>query len=121
MKLPNIRSSLSLRFYIALATRILLSVFIIFCFRITSVSGQGEQARFVELLDAESNLNDAYNYFLKEDSRGFLWISSLGKVYRYNGLEVKDFSSKIAHNISGEEIAISNVQSDFFEDSSGNI
>lgn len=63
----------------------------------------------------EDGLTDnRYNNFIFEDSRGFVWISSIAGLNRYDGLQVKSYRFE-----SG--LKTNNIQSKFFEDKMGNI
>jgi len=66
----------------------------------------------------DNGLTGNYNFFVKQDSYGELWISSMEGVFRYNGLKMTHYEPEegIAQGMIGK-----NVQSDFFEDSAGNI
>jgi hypothetical protein len=56
--------------------------------------------------------DDGYNMFIRKDSRGYVWISSLEEgAYLFNGLNVRTFPGYDTLNI----------QSDFFEDKAGNV
>ena len=59
-----------------------------------------------------------YNEFAKLDSKGFLWISSNDGVYQFDGLNLNYFDSS---NPKFTGFKGKNIQSDFFEDSRGNI
>ncbi|MBK8566130.1 MAG: hypothetical protein IPN76_23005 [Saprospiraceae bacterium] len=60
----------------------------------------------------QDGLESGYNYHLHQDSRGFLWISSVNGLYRSDGLSIKSWTSEdgLRGNI---------VQSNFYEDAVG--
>lgn len=68
-----------------------------------------------EQLDSKTGLGAAYNEFIYKDSYGFTWISSIGGLYRYDGLEMEVYQPDSTGMLG------SNIQSPFFEDSRGNI
>ncbi len=83
------------------------------------LSAQVPQFRFQHLGKEEGLANNTGNYFISEDSRGFIWISSLNGFYRYDGLELKHFLIPVNEGdafISGQLI-----QSGFWEDRHGNL
>lgn len=63
-------------------------------------------------------LSGAYNHFVKQDRYGDLWISSMEGVFRYDGLEMCHYTED-SEDVPG--MLGKNVQSDFFEDTAGNI
>lgn len=69
-------------------------------------------------ITSEDGLTGEYNHYIKQDSYNELWISSIDGVFRYDGMEMMHYtpSSEDAPGMLGR-----NVQSDFFEDSKGNI
>lgn len=58
--------------------------------------------------------DDRYNDYIYEDSRGFVWISSIDGLNRYDGLSIKNYRFE-----SGMKGA--NIQSNLFENKNGNI
>ncbi len=71
-----------------------------------------------EHINEYNGLKERFNDFIKKDSRGFVWISSTKGLYRYDGLEVKFYTNDISQE---DSMLGRNIQSDFFEDSKGNI
>jgi signal transduction histidine kinase len=67
-------------------------------------------------IQAKDGLDNRYNNFIKKDSRGFLWISSTNGLYQFDGINLKKHTLNSDVGIQG-----SNVQSNFIEDSKGNI
>lgn len=82
------------------------------------INGQEFHFDFVNLTKDDGLTNDSYNSFVFKDSRGYIWISSIDGVNRYNGIEIENFKPDPdkAGSIKGK-----NVQSNFFEDKKGNI
>jgi len=86
---------------------------------ITSFSciGQNNDLLFHHLR-VQDGLSQATNWFTYKDSRGFIWISSLSGLNRFDGTHVKLFTPDISDpsSIFGE-----NIQSNFYEDRDSNI
>ncbi len=84
---------------------------------VTPMVGQG-LAFPSRKLDSQQGLSQSTNFFVYKDSRGFIWVSSLDGLNRFNGREVSVFRPKMndPHSMMGV-----NIQSPFFEDSLGNI
>lgn len=80
---------------------------------------QAPQFQFQHLGKEEGLTNNAGNYFISEDSRGFIWISSLNGFYRYDGLKLKHFL--IPANEGENFIPDQAIQSAFWEDREGNL
>lgn len=73
-------------------------------------------------IDAEDGLVFQYNSFVEVDSRGWTWIGSFGGgVYLYDGLRAEPLVVDSIIHVSGGEVTVQNIQSDFFEDTKGNI
>ncbi|HMQ89470.1 MAG TPA: hypothetical protein PKB07_17860, partial [Flavilitoribacter sp.] len=79
------------------------------------LSGQKNEIIFNHLTHDDGIEDDNYNMYVKRDSRGFAWISSMNGIYRFDGLNIVPFNSKNS-NILGDI-----VTSTFFEDNIGNI
>lgn len=60
-------------------------------------------------------MNDNFNMYIQQDSRGFTWISSIEGFYRFNGLNFKHYNSK-DYDLNGEIIS-----SNFIEDKNGDL
>lgn len=69
-------------------------------------------------LTPELGLSQSNNLFVFKDSRGFVWISSTNGLNRFDGSEVKVYQPNPADSTA---MLGSNIQSQFFEDQSGNI
>lgn len=69
-------------------------------------------------LKTADGLSQASNAYVYRDSRGFIWISSIDGLNRFDGLEVKIYRPRRgdAHSINGQL-----VNSGFFEDRDANI
>lgn len=67
-------------------------------------------------INSNNGLKNPYNSFIKKDSKGFVWISSMEGVYCYDGLELKTYLPTKTNGLLGK-----NIQSDFFEDKDKNI
>lgn len=75
---------------------------------------------YFEHLGPEQGLtNNTANYFLSQDSRGFIWIGSLNGFYRYNGLRLRHFL--IPKNQEDDFTPDQIIQSEFWEDGRGNL
>lgn len=65
------------------------------------------------------NLTDRkYNYYIYKDTQGFVWISSIAGLNRFDGKNVKVYYAKPGDSTS---IADNNIHSNFFEDRASNI
>ncbi len=82
----------------------------------TAVSGQ-EISPFVNHLTMADGLLDGVNYYITKDSRGFVWISSLNGLNRYDGSQIRQFTV----GNSPKDIKGNYVQSKMFEDKRGNL
>ncbi|MCB0611110.1 MAG: hypothetical protein KDD12_25530 [Lewinella sp.] len=69
---------------------------------------------YFQSISEKDGLESGYHYFLKKDSRGFLWISSLKGVFGSDGISLTSWTT--ADGLLGD-----NIQSNFEEDSEGNI
>jgi ligand-binding sensor domain-containing protein len=69
-------------------------------------------------LGPENGLKGAYNEFIFQDSRGFVWLSSVDGLNRFDGHDVK-----VWRPVEGDSTSMrgENIQSPFFEDEAGNI
>lgn len=93
--------------------RILLVLFL--CIRFL-LSAQ-QSVLFYHELNSQNNLSQTVNEFVFQDSRGFVWISSVDGLNRFDGQNVEVFKpGKASNSIYGQ-----NIQSNFFEDKFGNI
>jgi signal transduction histidine kinase/ligand-binding sensor domain-containing protein len=68
-------------------------------------------------LSADNGLSDMTNHFLGQDSRGFLWISSLDGVNRFDGINIKIYKPQL----QSRSLVGGNVQCSFFEDKNGDV
>lgn len=73
--------------------------------------------RFHHLTTAEG-LSQASNAYVYRDSRGFVWISSIDGLNRFDGLEVRKYRPR---KNDPKSIVGQLVNSNFFEDKNGNI
>lgn len=64
----------------------------------------------------KDGLIDKHNEFIRKDSKGLLWISSLEGPFLYDGLNLSHYQSSKKNGMLGE-----NIQSNFIEDSHGNV
>ena len=69
-------------------------------------------------LETTDGLSQATNAYVFKDSRGFVWVSSLDGLNRYDGLEVKVYRHNYRNHKS---IAVQNINSPFFEDHRGDL
>lgn len=67
-------------------------------------------------VDSLSDLN--YNYYIYKDSYGFVWISSILGLNRYDGIQTKVYTTKPN---AAAAIADNNIHSTFFEDQDSNL
>lgn len=73
-----------------------------------------------EHLGPEQGLsNNTANYFLSQDSRGFIWIGSLNGFYRFDGLRLRHYL--IPKNEEDTYTPDQIIQSEFWEDGAGNL
>jgi len=77
------------------------------------LEAQGVYNYFNTLLPA-NGLSQSTNEFFYRDKRGFLWVSSMDGLNRFDGISVRVYRFK-NRNIGN------NIQSEFFEDGSGNL
>lgn len=82
----------------------LLSVLIIFLFFYIPSIAQ-------DIIPTINDIKYGYNAFLKKDNNGFVWISSIKGIYRFDGHQTKYYSLDFDEN----------VQSNFHEKSNGDI
>ena len=87
---------------------------IIFCLLSTLAAAQGKL--LFHHLTLEDGLSEQTNSFIYKDSRGFVWISSINGLNRFDGVHIRQYTPNAAvpGSINGE-----NIQSSFFEDSNG--
>ena len=79
---------------------------------------QGNSA-FFHHLTIEDGLTDGVNYFVTKDTRGFVWISSVRGLNRYDGSQVKTYlpgTERDSTSLFGE-----NIQSRMFEVENGDL
>jgi len=86
---------------------------------LADVSAQVPQFQFQRLGKEEGLSNNTGNHFISEDSRGFIWISSLNGFYRFDGVKLKHFL--IPQNAEDDFIPNQQIQSEFREDQHGNL
>ncbi len=76
---------------------------------------------FFEHLKPSEGLKNRFNDFIWTDARGFVWISSMEGVYRFDGLWAENFTTANTNGGEGRGLLSNDIQSGFFEDSQGNI
>ena len=69
-------------------------------------------------LRVEDGLSQAWNWFTFKDSRGFVWISSLAGLNRFDGTHVRQY---IPDKTDPSSILGENIQSEFYEDLDKNL
>ncbi|MBK7871685.1 MAG: hypothetical protein IPJ74_13915 [Saprospiraceae bacterium] len=69
--------------------------------------------------EREGELSQATNFFVFKDSKGFLWVSSINGLNRFDGHTVKVYSSNTPDTLYS--MFGNNIQSPFYEDSKENI
>jgi ligand-binding sensor domain-containing protein len=69
-------------------------------------------------LTVENGLSEATNAYVFTDSHGFVWISSLSGLNRFDGRQVRVYQPESADSTS---VFGQNIQSPFFEDSNNDI
>lgn len=89
-----------------------LSILFVFTYSITL--GNDIHLNFQKITIDDGLTDDRYNDYIYEDSRGFVWISSIDGLNRYDGSNIKTY--RYESGMKG-----SNIQSNFFEDKEGNI
>jgi ligand-binding sensor domain-containing protein len=70
------------------------------------------------VLTRKNGLSNEINAFLYKDSRGFVWISSVEGLNRFDGRQIKVYRANPADPCAMKG---NNIQSNFFEDGEGNI
>ena len=73
---------------------------------------------FFHHLTVENGLSEATNNFVYKDSRGFVWISSISGLNRYDGRQVRVYQPEPADSMS---LYGQNILSPFIEDANGDI
>ena len=87
-----------------------------FCFLGLSINLIGQETTFLfHHLTNEHLTSQQYNYFIFQDSQGFIWISSTIGLNRFDGDKVRKFEKR---DFPNGQI---NIQSNFFEDTDGNL
>jgi ligand-binding sensor domain-containing protein len=69
-------------------------------------------------LNVQSGLSEATNFYTFKDSRGFVWISSISGLNRFDSRQVRVYQPDLADSTA---IFGQNIQSNFFEDAKGDI
>lgn len=95
----------------------ILALFFTLLCTITS-EGQPEVFSFHKVTSRENLSSQSYNYYVFKDSRGFVWISSIDGLNRFDGYSVKQYLPKIN---DPHALADGNIQSMFFEDARGDL
>jgi ligand-binding sensor domain-containing protein len=73
---------------------------------------------YFQHLNVQSGLSEATNYYTFKDSRGFVWISSISGLNRFDGRQVRVYQPDLADSTA---IFGQNIQSKFFEDTNNDI
>jgi len=85
----------------------------------TLLPGQKEVLYFHQVTVAADNLTSQnYNYYILKDSEGFVWISSINGLNRFDGREAKAYLPALGDSTS---LADGNIQSLFFEGRGGSL
>lgn len=83
------------------------------------VNAQSTNVLWCHKIDEKSGLsNQDYNYYVYRDSEGFVWISSVNGLNRFDGYNVRQFH---AANHDSTSLYGENIQSNFYEDSRKNL
>lgn len=90
---------------------------IISCWITTVLFSQPERLYFNHLT-VRNGLSQATNYSIYKDSRGFVWISSLNGLNRFDGQELKVYKHAPNDSLS---LPDNYIQSDFFEAANGDL
>ncbi|MCB0520050.1 MAG: hypothetical protein H6577_04195 [Lewinellaceae bacterium] len=77
-----------------------------------------EVSPYFHHLTVGDGLSEGTNYFIYKDSKGFVWLSSVNGLNRYDGKRIKTYKPNPADSIS---ILGQNIQSNFFEDANTNL
>jgi len=93
---------------------ILLFIGLIYSINIVS---QSIQLSF-DQINTSDGLEGKYHDFIYKDSRGYIWISSIVGLHRYDGIEMKLYAPTSPY---GQNMIGSNIQSQCNEDKKGNI
>ncbi len=84
----------------------------------TSLFGQSKVLSFNQLTVEDDLSSQTNNYYIFQDSRGFIWISSTEGVNRFNGQNIISFPPNTSKN---NTLLDGDVTSNFFEDHNGSI
>jgi ligand-binding sensor domain-containing protein/anti-sigma regulatory factor (Ser/Thr protein kinase) len=88
------------------------------CFVHILLGQEMQSSHFFHSLKQTDGLSGAWNAYVHRDSRGFVWISTVDGLNRFDGLNVKVYKSNDEKN---NQLKGNNIQSDFFEDSDHNL
>lgn len=80
--------------------------------------GQTNPTLWFQSISPDIGFSQAYNYYIFHDSEGFVWISSMEGLNRFDGQRVKLYEA-----VKGDSTSLlgRNVHGDFFEDEKQNI
>lgn len=83
-----------------------------------AVFGQQGQSPFIHHLTIDNGLLEITNDFIYKDQKGFVWISTINGLNRYDGKMLEPYQEEIGqpHSLYGQ-----NIQSPFFELDNGNL
>jgi ligand-binding sensor domain-containing protein/two-component sensor histidine kinase len=86
---------------------------IMLCCTTLAAQTQAPHTLWFHTLDADKGLTQSYNWYVCHDSEGFVWISSLSGLSRFDGQQVRLYSA-----VQGDSTSLDgeNIYSEFFED-----
>ena len=107
-------------FRVRLVTKIApLSTWLLCCFVVATNPSQAQvKENYFKTLTPNDGLLGNLNAFIFKDSRGFLWVSSMQGLNRYDGQRVRTYTHDAANP---HALLNSNIQSEFYEDKNGDI
>lgn len=94
------------------------SIWLILMFTLPLAQAQGPHTLWFHTLANRQGLDQNYNWYVLKDSRGFLWASSIGGLYRFDGQVVKRYNA-VANDTTS--LLGENVYSGFMEDRNANL
>ncbi|MFT4666050.1 MAG: ligand-binding sensor domain-containing protein [Polaribacter sp.] len=80
------------------------------------LSAQEDVLPFHNISTAQNLSSGSYNYYIYKDSRGFVWISSINGLNRYDGQRIRQY---VPDTKSPFSLMDHNIQGNFFEDNEG--
>jgi ligand-binding sensor domain-containing protein/two-component sensor histidine kinase len=94
-----------------------ITFFLLFIFSPFYLKGQEEVLHFQKLSASEGLLSHNYNYYIFKDTFGFVWISSVDGLNRYDGIDIFPFTS----DSTACSLADNNLLSKLFQSKDGTI